>query len=267
MIEYIENADPRAGIIEPYETQWFGTDSEVRHRSNVHNQVDMKANGWQEAEPFVYYYNPQKPVQTDTVDLVYRFNKHGFRGDPIPLFETPRSIITLGDAITLGVGMPEGITWASHVSNSLKFRNINLATNNASIDTCFRVLLAWLPRLKSKYVFMLEPEKPTTENRYSHRSFEKLPSEEEMNTDWLMHREKTMRAMQNLCDQFNSRFVYLQNRQWTEDNNEFIWNTQGDIDKARDLHSPGRKSHIYIAYRMLKMINFKWDIETAHELD
>lgn len=271
MIEYIENADPRAGIIEPYETQWFGTDTEVRHRSNVHNQVDMKANGWQEAEPFVYYYNPEKPIKTDTVDLVYRINKHGFRGDPLPLFETPRSIITLGDATTFGVGMPEGITWTSHVSNSLKYRGINLGMPGASIDTCFRVLLAWLPRLKSKYVFMLEPMTPSTENIFSQPSFEGLPSNQ-ISTDWLMHKEKTMRAMQNVCDQFNSRLVILQHTQWAEDENQIIFNSQGERDKARDLHSPGRKCHIYITYRMLKMINFKWDIEIAmkgseHELD
>mgnify|MGYP000706854247 CR=1 FL=1 len=81
-----------------------------------------------------------------------------------------------------------------------------------------------------------------------------------------------MRAMQNVCDQFNSRLVILQHTQWAEDENQIIFNSQGERDKARDLHSPGRKCHIYITYRMLKMINFEWDIEIAmkgseHELD
>ena len=229
--------------IEPHIVQFYSSDSEVNYTKNQeHHQDELDNNGWSLLSNGEYPYNPENPALLDSVPLNYRFNKYGFRGVDFPEYKTPRSVITLGCNDTLGIGMPESLIWPTLISNTLKWRAINLALENTSFDTQYRLLLAWLPKIQSQYVFCLEPtdacREEIVENEYRSEIY---PAE--MREYYDINRDKNLRAMENLCDKVGAKFVYLPRN---------VWNFHENQDYARDLAHSGRKSHIYITYQMLK---------------
>src|SRR6056300_1497585 len=157
-------------FVEPTEHSHFSSDSMSLYETNLKENYDqLKENGWlsieeDQIEKFYldkgynyYLYTPEKPVLNDWVKLSYEVNSHGFRGIEMPTVKKPRSIITLGCSNTFGVGMPIGQIWPTLVGNTLKIRAYNLGVPLGSLDTAFRVLLAWLPKIRPSHVFLLEP--------------------------------------------------------------------------------------------------------------
>jgi len=86
--------------------------------------------------------------------ITYRINSHGFRGDDLHPVDSD-SFIALGCSFTFGVGVKEEQTWPSVLSESLGMHGYNLGAAAHGVETMFRVLDYWLPRLRSKHVFLL----------------------------------------------------------------------------------------------------------------
>lgn len=254
----LRNANPREDKIVPYTSSWFGSDTEQHFTLNLETNSDrMAVNGWYTLSNNEYSLSAKNRSTLNSAPLDYSINEFGFRSAPMPPNQLPRSIIALGDSNTLGVGMMDSIIWPTLVGNALRYRAINLGTLDGSLDSCYRLLFAWLPLIRSEYVFMLEPAKPRFENLFSGKS-EQLANAQQ---NWVIHRDKTLRAMQNLCDQWNAKFFFISFGQCTEDGNIHIWNDNGEMDLARDLIHPGRRCHNYITYRLLRETGFKWDLE------
>ena len=200
------------------------------------------------------------------MELSYKINSHGFRCEEIPVEKKPRSIIAIGCSNTFGVGMPVGQIWPTLVGNTLRQRPYNLGIPGGSLDSAFRVLLAWLPKIRPSHVFLLEPpgvryETHTLSYGVAQSSIhapEPVAMRFENEDEWELHREKTMRAIKSLCDQFDTPFYYLSyGEQLTTEIAEFF----GTPDSARDLMHPGRNAHTYIAMKMLKGIGYEWEIQ------
>lgn len=223
--------------VEPYGVSFYDYDTEENHKANLLDRQDeLDAQGWAIAPNGEYWHNPHNIEKSDTVNVRYRINEHGFRGVPFPIEETPRTVIALGCSITLGIGMPESLAWPTLVASTLQYRSINLAKTAATLDDCFKHLIAWLPKLKSEWVFCLEPM-----------------MHEAVDPDYVINREKNILAMKQLCGRFGSKF-YMLPHNWQDTATTELIMTNDKLDKARDLMSPGRKQHAYISYLMLKHV-------------
>jgi len=229
----------------PAEHSFYSTDSEELYQKNLKQNT---------------------PNMNDWVNLSYKINKHGFRGEEMPTEKKPRSIITLGCSITFGVGMPVDQIWSTLVGNTLCQRAYNLGVPSGSLDLCFRVLLAWLPKIRPSHVFLLEP--PGVRYETITRSFGMNSSTVdgtnpvgirfEHEDEWTLHREKTMRGIKSLCDQFDTPFYHVSyDEQLTTETAEMF----GRVDAARDMMHPGRNTHTYIAMNLLELAGYKWDNE------
>lgn len=86
--------------------------------------------------------------------ITYKFNSEGFRSDE---FEGEGAVF-LGCSFTFGVGMDWERTWAYRVAKQLGLKCWNLGLGGSSNDTAFRLASYWIPLLKPKYVFYLQPE-------------------------------------------------------------------------------------------------------------
>jgi len=251
----------------PEELPFYASDSEQLYNQNlVDNREELEKNGWKHHKPlpddrvigYKYDYNPDDPAINDWVNLSYRINTHGFRGEEMPTASKKRSVICLGDSNTFGVGVPEGKIWSTRLSQTLRVRAYNLGIVNGSLDSAFRVLLYWLPKIKPSHVFMLTPSEG-----YEHHlatgivstPVSPMPTIED---EWILHREKVMRAMQSLCDQFNTPFIHD-----PCDGGDYFSLFQ-EHDWSRDLQHYGSNRHIHVTMNLLKKAGYSWeDVENS----
>ena len=258
--------------LEPTVYDYYGYDSEELYLSNLENRPeDITLNGWDLLPNGEYTWTAGVERPLDTVILNYRINSHGFRGDEMPDTERPRSIITLGGDVTFGIGMPANQIWPVLTGTSFGWRCYNLAQSGGSLDQMYRLLLAWLPKLKSQYVFCLEPEpayKVITNNvllRKCNSYSPKMPLRYETKEEWALYLDKTKRAMQSVCDQFGAKFVFIHK----DILNASTFHEHFVSDLGRDLEHPGRIWHAYITYHMLQKAGFEWsdidDYRTQHQ--
>jgi hypothetical protein len=253
--------------------KFFPIDTEELYEKNLkENRAELEENGWIPLPPdercvgHRYLYNPKNPGMNDWVELSYNINSHGFRCEEMPAEKKPRSIITIGCSNTFGVGMPVGQIWPTLVGNTLRQRPYNLGVPAGSLDTAFRVLLAWLPKIRPSHVFLLEPpgvryETHTQSIGVCESSIHNpmpVGIRFEHEDEWELHREKTMRAIKSLCDQFDTPLISMQLDDSVGSGCASLF---GKFDSARDLMHPGRNVHTYIAMCMLKKAGYEWDIE------
>tara|TARA_A100001035_G_scaffold269947_1_gene256555 strand:+ start:10489 stop:11193 length:705 start_codon:yes stop_codon:yes gene_type:complete len=143
----------------------------------------------------------------------YVTNEWGYRSDKFE--ENPDSVIFLGCSHTMGIGLPLEDVWCSIVAKELGRKGYNLGVNGGSMDTAFRVLSQWLPLIKSKLVCVQEPtcRREVIHAKQGIARFlpnftwahvqELLLGEEE----YSVNRDKNVRAIQNLCDQYGAKLI------------------------------------------------------------
>jgi len=249
--------------VEPQVYDYYASDSEDRYQEHLKTRAeDITENGWDLLPNGEYPWTAGVERPLDTVILNYRINEHGFRGDEMPDFKRPRSIITLGGDVTFGIGMPENLIWPVLTGTSFGWRAYNLAQPQGSLDQMYRLLLAWLPKLRSQYVFCLEPESKgyevITNNPDTRKCTTDAPimfARYETDEEWALYLDKMKRAMQSVCDQFDAKFVFIDKSIFQAES----FHTHFDSDWSRDLEHPGRVWHAYITYHMLKKAGFEWE--------
>lgn len=246
----------------PQELPFYASDTEELYKENCEtNYYELEKYGWSHHSPQLsdrvighkYDYNHEDKGMNDWVNLSYRINSHGFRGEEMPTEPKKRSVICLGDSNTFGVGMPEGKIWSTRLSQTLKVRAYNLGIVNGSLDSAFRVLLYWLPKIKPSHVFMCTP----AESYEHHTTNGILPLPFPIPTiedEWILHKEKVLRAMQSVCGQFNTPFIHD-----PCDGDDYFSLFQ-EHDLSRDLHHYGSNRHIHITMNLLKKAGYEWDV-------
>lgn len=228
---------------EPHQVPFFGIDSESLYESNKLNHPDeLEKNGWKMLPNGEYPFHADAALVNDTVKLSYRMNSHGFRGVEMPEASATRSILALGSNMTFGMSMPEALSWPTLVGSKLGYRAISLAKPNTSLESQYRLLLAWLPQLRSEWVVLQEQHDQASQwERVEGKKLvdEALPGGTTLS---IIRRDLVLRSMQHLCDQFKVKFIHIPPEVELQD----------DPDYGRDLMSPGRKCHRYIAYQVMK---------------
>ena len=115
---------------------WFMLDNEEFFNQNRENLVQM---GFKET------------------DIEYRFNSDGFRMD-MEMSDVPEgSDIYFGDSTTMGYGANLEDTWAYKHNEMRGGPFVNLANAAGSIETIYRLADYWIPIIKPKSVYVLEP--------------------------------------------------------------------------------------------------------------
>jgi hypothetical protein len=92
--------------------------------------------------------------------ITYRFNSHGFRADE---FDSGPYMVALGCSYTVGIGLPDSVTWARQTATALGLKCANLAWGGYSTDSCYRLAEYWVPALQPAYVCMLAPPRSRLE--------------------------------------------------------------------------------------------------------
>jgi hypothetical protein len=183
----------------------------------------------------------------------YTFNEHGFR---CPAFENTPNIMFLGCSHTVGIGINIEDTWAHLASKELNLQCVNLGQGGGTNDTAFRLGFHWIPKLKPKIVFLLQPE--STRLEIISRAYDiqfllaghpPLVQWKRWYQDWLsvnsnsfLNLQKNTLALAEICRQHRVKFRYIGANaipQW---------------DKARDLAHDGVISNSKFVPTVLSLI-------------
>ena len=194
--------------------------------------------------------------------ITYKFNSYGYRADE---FDDKPCMIALGCSYSVGIGLPDQVTWARQVATALRLKCANLAWGGYSADSCYRLAEYWIPNLKPKYVCMLSPPQHRVELLLDGNDTPALEvflpqSQSSMfnpNDHYLKHwflndenakinRRKNTLAVQQLCLNLNIPCTVLN----AEDHMHWNWN-QGEINCARDFMHAGPGIHTMLAKKFV----------------
>jgi hypothetical protein len=218
-------------------------DSLEQYNDNVKNKHEyLVSNGW-----------------LDT-DIEYRINSDGFRCEELL---TSKSIMSFGCSYTLGVGLPENYTWPFLVAKYANLANYNLGIAGGSNDTAFRLSQYYIPLIKPEIVlFLSAPEyrleliKDDNEVRLMHPARSKWstdPAYQPFYQDWIsgetnavMNLRKNVLAVENMCNQFNIKFIHVHYTEFKR------------LDFARDLAHYGIRSNKEMADNFTKKLFEEW---------
>jgi hypothetical protein len=92
--------------------------------------------------------------------ITYKLNSYGFRADE---FDGGPYMVALGCSYSVGIGLPDHVTWARQTATALELKCANLAWGGYSADSCYRLAEYWIPKLKPAYVCMLAPPRHRVE--------------------------------------------------------------------------------------------------------
>ena len=233
--------------------KWSGTDTLALFEKNSKDPKTyelLKMHGWLDPECITYCYN-----------------KHGYRDEE---FDNRPAGIALGCSYTEGVGVPEHTTWGNVLGRMLGMHVWNLGVGGGSLDTVFRLLEYWLPKLTPKFVAICIPSVPRMEVfrgknpqgidgplnigpwpnsdvRYDQFYRDWIVSDANM----IMLRRKNLLAIQQLCNRANIPLVMkhddLMIGIFARDTG--IKNAN-ETRLARDLSHPGVQNHDYFAQQI-----------------
>jgi hypothetical protein len=224
-------------------TKWFPLDTEELYIKNLNDPVAQKKLfewGWIDAP------------------ITYVNNSHGFRTAE---FEQKEHFITVGCSFTYGIGLPHDFVWPELLSKHIDLPVYNLAIAGSSIDTCYRVVEHYAPRLNPKFIAVLVPPKTRIEifldkEPYIHNpiyrdlygfgqdNWIKQWYASEINIDLLM--QKNIQALAFICKKHNiDLYVYHAD------------DFSDRVPLARDLMHPGKVWHEKIADTLCQSIENK----------
>ena len=224
---------------------WFGTDSQEayhKHLSNPDTRQRIKSAHWLDA------------------NIIYQFNEHGFRADS---FDRGPGFVALGCSHTQGVGLPYHSMWATIVAHTLGIQSWNLGIAGGSMDTCFRMAHYWLPKLKPKFVVILEPRYRLEIHRNNIIETISLATDERVAECWYL-KEFAVNEENSYNNQLKNRFainaicmeLQIPLYHWTTNTwqQQPVASIEDSYDEARDLVHPGVRHNKNFANMILRTV-------------
>lgn len=244
-----ENCPPHFGQhLANQELEWLPTDTKENYEKLIQDpehQRYFSALGWDQPGA-----------------ITYKFNSYGFRADE---FDDQPCMVALGCSYSVGIGLPDQVTWARQTATALDLKCANLSWGGYSADSCFRLAEYWVPRLKPKYVCMLVPPRHRIEVLLDTSTKSQLPVEVFMpqsqsslfspNDHYLKHwflndenarinQTKNVLAIRQMCADLNIPCTVYN----AEDH---MWWSREEIGYARDYMHGGPIIHNQIAEKMI----------------
>lgn len=225
---------------------WFGTDSQDayhKHLSNSDTRQRIKSAHWLDA------------------NITYQFNEHGFRSDN---FDQGPGFVALGCSHTQGVGLPYNSMWATIVARALEIQSWNLGIAGGSMDTCFRLAQYWLPKLKPKFVVILEPRYRVEIHRKKIIESISLATDERVAECWYLkefatneenshnNQLKNRFAIQAICTELQIPLYHWTTDTWQQQPMDSVGES---YDEARDLAHPGVRHNKNFANMILRTVD------------
>jgi hypothetical protein len=198
--------------------------------------------------------------------ITYRLNSYGFRADE---FNGNPCLVALGCSYTVGIGLPDEVTWARQTASALNLQCANLAWGGYSTDSCYRLAEYWIPKLKPAYVCMLAPPRSRIElllDQSALRVPQQLPfevflpqsqsplfsSNDQYLKHWflndnnaLINQRKNTLAIRQLCANLTIPCTVLNAE-------EYMWWSREQIGYARDYMHGGPKIHNTLAKKFVE---------------
>lgn len=213
-------------------------------------------------------------------DPFYRYNVWGYREDDYPDKPQPESAIAIGCSCTAGMGVPEPLRWSNKLQDKLGKKVWNFGVCGGGIDNNYRTLLAWLPIIQPKQVFLWHPPRnriefpyPNSPNQMKqmnarHMNPDQIPSintEEEhfakaqyghmiKNQWWIDAFELSKRqAIETLCKEYDAE-LYIQDVNAVRSDWNWIDPKDSPMEMSRDGTHPGPNMHNYVAEQFAEMV-------------
>jgi len=187
---------------------------------------------------------------TETLDgISYEYNNYGFRNPNLQEFYYAHSPIAVGCSITLGVGVELNQTWHSQIHEGC-----NLGQSGGTVETMYRLLQYWLPKIKPVRVRVLAPPRGRREIWVKdNHAIQFTPSSQETVFPQLLSTETEIRIN---ADRMKSAIIYL----CTSNDIPCTYVEWEDIahvcnDYGADGLHPGVDSHKAIAKHFIDMHN------------
>jgi len=188
--------------------------------------------------------------------ITYRINSDGFRSEE---FDTlAGSIVSLGCSYTIGIGLPENVTWPYLVSHATGLKNYNLAWPGISADTCFMLASHWLPVLQPRWVVMAAPPKHrfdliTEDTHTPHETY--MPENQGDAGDFIknwflndrnaeLNNSRNRLAVQGLCAELGIKCLTYNAHDWFAKSRE-------EVEYARDRMHAGPLGHRLFAEKII----------------
>lgn len=181
--------------------------------------------------------------------IEYRFNSHGFRTHD---FTQTFDALAFGCSFTMGTGVENQSTWPEQLSATTGLCIANLGHAGSSNDTAFRVAEYYLPRLMPKFALWLQTDQHRFELIDEHLNIAvnfmangTLPVDYQNDNfikNWFLwdcnqtvNANKNTLAFKQLCRELDIIPIILPRASVKQ------------VDLARDLMHPGKKSYQLIA--------------------
>jgi len=132
---------PPCNFVTNCELDWWPSDSEESFRRLM-------------AEPSWKAYIEQQGWDKPGA-ITYKFNSMGYRGDD-PDWSKPL-LMTFGCSLTMGIGLPQNLTWPWLVGQELGLEVVNFSMGGMPADWCFRMAEFWVPIRRPVLAVMLAP--------------------------------------------------------------------------------------------------------------
>ena len=184
-------------------------------------------------------------------NIYYDINEYGYRCPPFETIDYNKiQVITAGCSFTFGMGISEGNNWPSILQQKLpsSFQVWNLGVPGYSNDAIVRTISRFVKFIKPAFIFVqwthLNRREYVTSNNILQRI---LPNHPKYHND-TSSAAKGFFGMHNDCFDrycFEKNLSFMFNLSKAYDIN-FIWeeiNNFPALDKTRDEHHPGLKSH------------------------
>lgn len=146
--------------------------------------------------------------------ITYKFNSMGYRGEE-PDWDKPL-LMTFGCSLTMGIGLPQHLTWPWLVGKELDLEVVNFSMGGMSADWCLRMAEYWILKKKPVLAVMLAPpherlELVTNEQGEGHTYSSHEVLHEKFLQTWFTYNEnirlnnlKNRLAFVALCDQLDT---------------------------------------------------------------
>jgi len=200
------------------------------------------------------YYRSKGWLEPDAI--TYQINSNGFRSEE---FDTSaHSIVSLGCSYTIGIGLPENVTWPYLVSQAVGLKNYNLAWPGISADTCFMLASHWLPVLRPRWVVMAAPPQHrfdliTEDHKTPHETY--MPENQgdagDFVKNWFLNdrnaelnNSRNRLAVQGLCAELGIKCLTYNAHDWFAKSRE-------EVEYARDRMHAGPLGHRLFAEKII----------------
>jgi len=189
------------------------------------------------------------------VEIKYRFNRQGFRGDEI---NNP-DCLCFGCSFTMGTGLREEHTWPAQFSSITGMSVANLGHAGSSNDTAVRFALHYIPLLKPKYAIWVQTDAGRIEIIDENtRIVDNILVGSVLGTPYGQDYYMKIWATSEINQQLNTVKNTLSFKQLCHDRGVTpVIINRNDVffrDRARDLMHPGKESNRQLAETVARLI-------------